>query len=217
MDKDYLLNYVLKDCDFTGKFSQNNYEERIILPRSFECELFSGVSKVCIVPYDEDYVIKIPFNYSSFYDVYDEEYYNPLINANADNRFCWDYCLSELLNYRKAKQEGVSKFFCKIRLLGYIHDYPIYIQQYATPFFMAKGEYDLHLSKRIRNYCVEKHFICFNYIWQADAIKYYGEHNFDRLMKFLKKHGIEDLHSENIGYAMNGAPVIFDFSDYKEY
>lgn len=217
MNKEYLLN-LFKDCIFTGKFSNLNFEDRLIFQKDLCYDVRNGISKACILLDDVPYVLKIPFNF--YEEEYDRDWYDvesePFSKANNDNRFYWDYCLSEVLNYRKAKKEGVNEFFCKTRLLGFVNEHPIYIQQRAVPFFVIREiERQSERSKRMIDYCRRKDFGTFNPVWQAEAFNYYGKKKFDKLMTFLDECGIYDLHTENVGY-IDDRPVIFDYSDFKE-
>lgn len=214
MQKDIVLN-VFKDCDFSGRLTKDNFEEKILnnLPEDFSYKYFYGVSKLCIIPTGADYVIKIPFN-SSWYDA-DEEY-EDFVSASGDFRHEWDYCFAEVICYQEAKREKVHQMFCKARLLGYIDDYPIYIQQRAITYYDLKGEDTTDArTPNTTEYCNKKGFSCFNSVWIADAMEYYGQNVFNRMMSFIKSYNIGDLHDENVGY-IGKQPVLIDYSDFHE-
>lgn len=215
MQRDSLLD-VFKDCDFSGKLTSDNFEERIIdnLPESFSHRYFFGASKVCIIPEGADYVIKIPFN-SSWYDA-DEEY-EDFRSATSDENHTWDYCFAEVLCYKEAKREKVHRMFCKARLLGYVNNYPIYIQERAVTYCDLNGDDDREDARTpsTRDYCRKNGFSCFNPIWIADALDYYGQKMFNKMMSFIKSYRIGDLHDENIGY-IGQRPVLIDYSDFFE-
>lgn len=210
MQKDNVLN-IFKDCDFRGELSRGNFKEKIIknFPKGLNFKYFHGMSKVCIIPTGADYVIKIPFN-GVWYD-YDKSF-DYFWCANDDENHKWDYCFTEMICYNYAKKEKVEKAFCKTKLLGYTNDYPIYIQQRASVFSDLKEEED-YRSERTEDYCCSHGFRCFNPVWIADAIEYYGQSQFSRLMDFIDNYGIDDLHTENIGYIKN-KPVLIDYSDF---
>lgn len=214
MQRDSLLS-VFKDCDFSGKLTDDNFEDRILahLPESFSYKYFFGASKVCIIPEGADYVIKIPFN-SSWCDS-EEEYYD-FNSATSDDKRYWDYCFAEVLFYNGAKREKVQKVFCKARLLGCVDDYPIYVQERAVTYYELKGENrEDARTPNTRQYCHEKGFSCFNAIWCADALEYYGQRTFNKMMSFIKSNHIGDLHDDNIGY-IGRRPVLIDYSDFCE-
>lgn len=219
MQRDYLLS-IFKNCDFYN-LAEDNYEEKILyeLPGDFSYQFFHGVSKLCIIPEGADYVIKIPFN--SFWDIDTEEFLD-FENANFDDEHYWDYCFTEVICYNKAKSKKVNKAFCKAKLLGLVNDYPIYIQERAETYYNLKKkgknqESDYNdeddRTPRTKDYCKKHGFFCFNPIWCADAIEYYGKKRFNKIMSFVKENNIGDLHTDNIGY-VGRKPVFIDFSDY---
>lgn len=214
MQRDNLLD-IFKECDFSGKLTSDNFEERIIdnLPENFSHRYFFGASKVCIIPEGADYVLKIPFN-STWYDA-DEEY-SDFHYATSDYNRNWDYCFAEVLCYNEAKREKVHKMFCKARLLGCVDDYPIYIQERAVTYYDLNGEDTTDArTPNTRRYCHDRGFSCFNPIWIADALEYYGQKTFNKMMSFIKSYHIGDLHDDNIGY-IGRKPVLIDYSDFCE-
>lgn len=214
MQRDNLLS-VFKNCDFSGRIADDNFEDRILsnLPEDFSYRFFFGASKLCIIPSGADYVIKIPFN--SSWCALDEEYCE-FQSGTSDNRFYWDYCLAEVLYYKEAKKNDIDKVFCKARLLGQVDDYPIYIQERAETYFNLHGETTSDArTPRTKEYCDKKGFACFNPIWIADALEYYGEKKFNKIMSFIKSSQIGDLHDDNIGY-IGLRPVLIDYSDFCE-
>ena len=52
--------------------------------------------------------------------------------------------------------------------------------------------------------------------WLARAIEYYGEAAVNDLLAFIELEGINDFHTENIGFREDGSPVILDYSGYRE-
>ena len=214
MQRDNLLN-IFKNCNFSGKLARDNFEDKIIdnLPKNFSYKYFYGVSKVCIIPEGADYVIKIPFN--SIWDDSNEEY-EDFNNATYDNYHNWDYCFAEVFYYNTAKKEKVHKIFCKARLLGYINNYPIYIQERAVTYYNKNEDMLNEEDERInstREYCKKNGFPCFNSVWISDALEYYGQKTFNRMMSFIQSSHIRDLHEDNIGY-IGQKPVLIDYSGF---
>lgn len=210
---------IFKNCDFTGYINEDTIGTNILskLPINFSYHYEYGATKLCIMPDNSNFVIKIPFN-SAWYDP-TQEYID--YESAGYNEHEADYCFTEVVYYKHAKQMKIHKMFCKTQLLGLINNYPIYIQQKATPMCQRDdkrnedGYYEDARSPYSIDYCELHDFECFNSVWVADAIEYYGKAKFNRLIEFIKEHSIEDLHSGNIGY-INERPVLFDFSDYKE-
>lgn len=215
MQRDVLLD-MFKNCNFKGYITEDNFEEKIINNISgdnnnwtYDC----GASKVCIIFYDEHFVIKIPFNarWDKWYDRYED-----FINANACYNKEWDYCFTELIMYNRAKHKNLDSILCKTRLLGVVNEYPIYIQEKASPFVekFPDSPYSDNRTPSMKQYCKKVGIDPPNYVWAADAIEYYGKKKFNKLMKFIEWGGIYDLHNGNIGY-VGKRPVIMDFSGFE--
>jgi hypothetical protein len=219
MQRDFLLD-LFKNCDFDA-LTAENVEEQVIynLPENFSYDYSFGISKVCIIPMGADYVIKIPFRGQEMLDdekPYGETYYKDFNGANTTTHSYWDYCLTEVSYYNEAKKEHINKCFCKTRLLGFINNYPIYIQERACTFREKNGDdldYRSEKSIKMKRYCEEHCFRCFDPEWLADAFEYYGLKTFNKLMNFIYEYNITDLHTDNIGY-IGTRPVILDFSDF---
>lgn len=70
--KDYILECLDRYCYFDGELSSNNFEDQVVRPlrnaKCFDIDDWSwdnGVSKGVLIFFDNDFVIKIPFNGSS--------------------------------------------------------------------------------------------------------------------------------------------------------
>lgn len=209
-----MINNLLEffnNCDFDGQLTDSNFHSKVIknLPEDFKYKYAIGATKLCIIPENEKYVIKIPFNgESGLFNGLEKFFY-----ATKDDRYRWDYCLEEVLVYNLAKLERVHDAFCKTRMIGFVKEHPIYIQQKAEIFKSKKGKE--HFNHFSDEYCDRYDFYCFNTEWIADAIKYYGTKKFNQIMIFLKNNNIEDLHDENIGY-IGEKPVLIDYSNYND-
>lgn len=58
-----------------------------------------------------------------------------------------------------------------------------------------------------------------NNIWNTKAIMYYGVEKYIRFMQFCMDRFpdvLDDLHSENYGYRIDGSPVLIDFSSWND-
>jgi hypothetical protein len=205
-----------------------------------------GISKAVLIPKDEKYVIKIPFkgainsyyakpssslfsdstsslNYSYIDEPIDE--YREFSGGGSgcytstgrpqDN--CWDYCLTEILTYRLAKQAKVNYAFAKTKFLGYINEHPIYIQEKCTMFSeqhpQLENSYTKQRTSSVRQYCLNKNYYSFNDVWLTDAYEYYGKNKFDKILNFIKDIELTDLHYGNLGY-IGSRPVFVDYSDF---
>lgn len=216
---DYNLIKEIKNClnkqisSVGGIFYTTNCEEEFQYDlKDMQLEVASGASKLVFIPFDEEYVVKVPFN--GDYKAYQQKYVSFKM-ANTYNY--WDYCLKELEIYHKAKARGLGKFFAKIRLIEN-NEHPIYIQEKAVLFSEASDWEGLEL------YYGQKHStedIKYDYptpiseTWLKIAVSHYGKTMVDRLIKFLSNECIGDFHRDNLGF-INGKPVIIDYSDYND-
>lgn len=157
----------------------------------------------------------------------DERYYYDLYGANnidldGAEEFLseTDYCALECIIYDLAEAAGLGAYFAEEGVLGEIDNTPIYYQTRCTPMRDMDINYNsrenMRKSDMASTFC-EKHDIgCFNDIWIADFIETYGEEELIRLNKFLDKYEIGDLRTANIGY-LDGAPILFDYSGYRDW
>lgn len=215
-----ILKNLNIDKDIKGR--DKNMQKKVLKLLSqekIEVDLNKGISKFVIIPENEQYVIKIPYSTSYYAD------FKKYRNANSDQRFCWDYCFTDMITYRSAVQEGVEAFFCKTRLIGLVKGYPIYVQEKIVTYDYLYGEdrYEenqfkkgsLYLSQYIENQS-EDSIVDINLMWLADAIDFYGNKKVNKLLNFINKNNIGDLHTENIGYTYESRPVIIDYSDFHD-
>jgi hypothetical protein len=220
MEKRRIID-LFSNCIFDGELSSEDAEEKIFLhlPENFIYEWREGASKLVIIPDNADYVIKIPYTGRRYWDYENEEYiHSKFTFANNTDEYFWDYCLTETLLWRIAKNENVNQIFAKERIIGAINKHPIYIQQRAEVYGYS-DKYDSasddERQKTIKH-CEQKHFNIFEdelLSWQTDALEYYGEKKFDKIMSFIKKYEIGDLHDSNLGY-IGEKPIILDYSDF---
>ena len=131
----------------------------------------------------------------------------------------WDYCNLECVIYNKAVERGLGAYFAEEHFLGTLDcNHPVYIQTRCTPIEELNYDYSsVEYSKKsakTRARCKELDIYCFNPLWIADFIEYYGEDELKRLNTFLNEMNIGDLRGSNIGY-LDGAPILFDYSGFR--
>lgn len=220
------LEDVLKDCKLPFEFS-------------IDC----GISKAVMLIKGEEYVIKFPFRSLFEADDYDdacyrynnedeypeeeepdvEKYYYDFECANHVSipmERLWDYCELESAIYQEAVDQGLGAYFAEEYLLGFINDQPVYRQTRCIACYdyekkYSDDEWD-ERSSYSKEKCEELKCHCFNPIWIADFLDYYGEAEFKRLTTFLNEYEIGDLRSCNIGY-LDDAPILFDYSGFRDY
>lgn len=148
-----------------------------------------------------------------------EDFFYDFENASLrDMAPHWDYCALECHIYECAKAAGLSDYFAREWCVGSSLGHPIYVQERARMYC------DKEESKRYTRAQIDKTFKtcekinarCFNAVWIADFIDFYGEAEFKRLAAFLEEYGITDLHDGNVGY-IDDLPVLVDYSDYREW
>lgn len=165
---------------------------------------YDGVTKVCIVISDDcDYVIKIGFT--------DDGYQG--------------YAFLEESIYRAACAKNVEKFFAGCYLLGRFFAVDCYLMQYADIDGSAvDDDVRRHISddldERGEKYNDEDIDDAFYDIIDDCAYVeylfpfYYNKEEVSKLLDFIYRYDINDLHNENIGY-INGMLVLTDYSGFK--
>ena len=181
-------------------------------------EIRTGVSKVVIIPHDSSYVLKIPYRGArDGEDYYDFHYAGNKIRD-------WDYCETEAEIYDAFKAEGLECFLAKtVRYGEDATGYPLYIQEKCITSYDYEDPdpnyaYDYTEIKAFRSM-----FACGmavdNNTWNMKAIMYYGVEKYIRFMQFCMDRFpdvLNDLHSENYGYRIDGSPVLIDFSSWND-
>lgn len=167
-----------------------------------------GVTKLVIFLNDSE-VVKVPFN-GGFEDE-DEEYF-----------YCFEienYCEREAYFYDEAVNAGVSEFFAKTKFAGYAEcGRPLYKSERVFEYMSEKTLDIRHKepSQKAKNNASNSECGVLPFDWLARAYDYYGEEKVKKFIAFLDEFDITDLHNGNIGFRENGAPVLLDYSDYRE-
>lgn len=177
-----------------------------------------GATKGVLIFEQLNFVIKIPFTSSGD----EEEYYNEDGERNYDSYeyFCgadadeeWNYCEAEAIKFTRAKEEGLGICFAETRKITEIDCYPIYIQEFAKIFSYGESKHTKEDETKVNSICNSKDFSVFNLEWLSDALVFFGEEIFYKLVDFIKRLGINDLHNANLGY-INDRPVLVDYSSF---
>lgn len=182
-----------------------------------------GATKLALIPVskEKDYVIKIPYtgsyNHESGYysDIYHpgREDYWAYYAAECEDR-PWDYCGGEVYRYAIAESEGLAECFAKTKLLGYINNYPIYIQEKCITFNECCFKHRHSIEERRRTSKCCHNYDEINEDWLTDFRLYYGEDKLIHFISFLKEFKWDDdLRNDNIGYIGN-RPVLIDYSGF---
>lgn len=194
----------------------------------------SGVSKcVFMFPDFPTLVVKIPFTGSGTENEDEYDYNEPYEDFYCASFGCgehklkrkWDYCEAETTVYKDAVASGVSDFFAETVCIGEIDNHPIYVQEIATIYYDVYFDYECEYSgedkRKNRSSIMEKsnnslsECDCWivDQAWLAAFIEEYGITAAIDLIVFLKDEGVDDLHSENLGF-IDDKPVIVDYASF---
>lgn len=162
-----------------------------------EAKVCHGMTKICIVFSDWDYVVKM-------------------------DRKDYHECDTEVRVYSVAKQYKVERAFLETRKIGEnSHGVSIYIQpKVSTSLEDLPRESIRKWKNRIRNHSPEIAFKVmegfYSYpprLWVYAAILCYGKKFMLELEKVTRICFINDLHESNVGFVKN-KPVILDYSGF---
>ena len=179
-----------------------------------DCEIDMGATKLVIIPKKRNYVIKIPFTGTYYYD---EETDKLIINSVIKNK---DSIMKDEERIFKSSTELMQKILLENHFIGFFNDcVPIYIQRKAIPHRIAT-ESDFGLLKTkyttkklcIASYLQNKYNSDLDIFFILKLITIYGVNTSISLITEMKN--IDDLHSGNYGYDLNNFPVIIDYGGY---
>ena len=164
-----------------------------------------GLTKLVVFPSgNPDKVIKFPFCGMYWYNSENELDYAPF-------EVVQDYCAEEADIYYEACELGLECFFAETEFGGCTKDgTKFYISERVRGYVKNKDTSKDSYEKASSFYCN----ICD--AWLADAIEFYGLDKVRALINFLDSHQLSDFHTGNLGTRANGAPVLLDYSDYRE-
>jgi hypothetical protein len=192
-----------------------------------------GASKMVIGWDNQDWVIKIPFfcgggssstmcyscGHSDCEDCsrssYGED--SPFYGAkNTEND--WDYCLKEVELYQEACSAGIEEFFAETRRIGFVHNYPIYIQRKIDIIGLGNARWDEILTFSPEQVSITQEISQKgNYLlhWEAliFAMKTRGREITEKLVEFIIAWEIGDLHDNNYGFCGDQL-ILIDYSGY---
>lgn len=227
----YTIDYILDELDKTnlGLDSEFYLEMTDEFMNSFDGNFLggnyiyeNGATKLVIIPSysDMNFVIKIPFS-GGMYETYDDEEfycgesYRPF-NYGNNIEGNWDYCAVEAERYLEAERHGLAQYFAKTELIGYVNDYPVYIQPKCMTMRAAAITHTHSVDENTATIKKTNHYIPINVDWLTDFRLCYGDEELIHFLDFIKQHGWDDdLRNDNIGY-YNNKPVLIDYSGYSE-
>ena len=175
----------------------------------WHCEY--GATKMVIIMDDENIVFKIPFN--SIRD-HEAEAYEFFYGAPATST--WDYCEAEEERYDVAEEYGFANYLAKTSIVYQTKNgVRIYIQPKCKTDSRHKTT-SKRTYKTFRKWY--KNALPIDDIkWLNTFIDYYGAYKLKLFLNFLtEKEWDDDLSHDNIGYTIEGKPVLIDYSSYME-
>ena len=189
-------------------------------------EFFNGISKCVIVLEDSDFVVKIPFNgaYQTIWNKDEEEvvdflHFTEANDINHPDATGWDYCENELIKYEKAQEEGFGKFFAHTEFYRNVSGHPTYLQEKVVPYSYNDGGPILPSQQAMKRYensdVVPRGRTPAD--WAALLFDFYDAEEVNAFWEYADDNGLtNDLHSENIGFAQDGRPILLDWADWRE-
>lgn len=233
MKEDILAKF--DGVNLSGILTELNWED--VIEREMKgvpYQTASGVSK-CVFMFRDfpNLVVKIPFSGCGTDIEEDWDNEKPYEDYSCAALGCgghtlqrnWDYCEAEVTVYNDALLAGVSDFFAETVYIGAIDNYPIYVQEiatiYADVYYDYEGKYTREEKRAYRSKAVsasnstitENDCWIVNQTWLSEFVEEYGAVAASNLIAFLRDEGVDDLHSENLGF-IDGKPVIVDYSSF---
>ena len=240
---------LYKEIIIPDMFGQNEYDENEIvldfidnINEKYGACCYSGASKLCIVPQESEYVIKLPFLGEIYYDENGKPVLICFNYAKTENR--WDYCKAELELYSKAADAGFAIFLAKTEEFGTTKSgHPMYIQEKVNVYGDCRHKYkknvsdnaksktatvlekyrDRYMHNRLNDEMTEEDFIGYTFAETGETFLSYliDAYSYENVAKFAKwvyenaREIAADLHWGNIGFReSDGTPCLLDFSGY---
>ena len=181
------------------------------------CEDFyvtSGATKLVIVVDSLPFVIKIPFDGYTFWDEYSEEYiFSEFTEANEN--FYNDYCYDELEKIEHIIAYGYGCLVPQTECIGIFNGHYIYLQEKVQPMCECRkvNASEESLKK------AEKDTTAFCSNWIAKVFDFYGEEFWNQFITWVEETDLDifsDCHTGNYGISMDGRPMMFDISGFRD-
>ena len=183
-------------------------------------EVCHGVSKMAIIIPGCSLVIKIPFNgqwkyeerYNKETGEYEEgeEYFEPFYEYE-------DYCALEESVYKNAEAAGFDQYLAKTSFYKAIKNCYVYVQEKVFGLYSDKASTPTDDSRR--KIKARRDGYIGTSDWSACFIDFFGEDAFEKFYNYCvygdDEHEMcidDDLHCANIGFRVDGSPVILDYS-----
>lgn len=207
----YINQDAIYDGDYQVLLSCFDSDNPTIVETEEYDEIKMGASKMVIVPFNKDYVIKIPFTHIYTYDSDEEEYY-------FEGEVKVDICALEDEIYAGASKELQSILMPNIYIGKFNNRVPIYIQKKIDTLGCERdGAAILYnntnmASRRIVRY-ISAHFYCS--ITSDSLAPMLHTLGITKMKKLLNELGdLSDLHRGNWGFLKDGSLAIIDYGGF---
>lgn len=204
-------------ADSCSEYDTTEMEEQISEMVGGDFFITNGISKLVIVVEDLPFVIKIPFNGRWDLDE-DSEYdgdvfyeFNEACEYSKD-----DYCACELEKTRIINDEGFGYFVPKMMYLCTWCGRDVYIQEKVKSMCDCHEKITTNADSLAK---AKKVHAPFNSTWIALVFDTYGEEAFNDFMLWARECEpdiISDMHWGNYGLTLDGKPVMFDISGFRD-
>ena len=191
------------------------YEQQLMGVINEDFYVMAGVSKLVIIVESLPFVIKIPFDGSIHWNQFSEEYvFNEFMEANET--YCSDYCYDELEKIHHLAAYGYECFVPETECIGICNGHYIYLQEKVLPRVECKK---IEASEESLKKAHESYTTAFSDDWLAKVFDLYGESFWDRFVEWVRDSDLDifsDCHSGNYGISMDGRPMMFDISGFRD-
>ena len=170
-----------------------------------------GATKLVIIMEEEDFVFKIPFN--SEWDSWKGDY---IFFCGAPATSTWDYCEAEEERYDFAEEYGFSEYLAKTNI---VYNTKNGIRIYIQPKCSVHSNHKTTSKRngRVFSKWFKRCLPIEDVQWLNTFVDYYGAYKLKQFLTFLlNEEWDDDLGSRNIGYTIEGKPVLIDYSSYME-
>lgn len=177
--------------------------------------VMAGVSKLVVVVESLPFVIKIPFDGQFHWDDYEEKYYFYEF-SEANEQYFSDYCYDELEKIHHLTAYGYGCFVPETKYIGICNGHCVYLQEKVQPRAECKK---INASEESLKKAHESTTTSFRDDWLARVFDLYGEEFWNHFVEWAKDTGVDifsDCHAGNYGIAMDGRPVMFDISGFRD-
>lgn len=179
---------------------------------NFNGEIRDGATKVVLMPWGADFVIKIPFFGER--DGWDRTAipFCCALNNDLGVEGPNDYCALEAAAYKKAVEWGIEDMFASTYQFGHYYNIPIYIQTRVSPLRRKANDDSTY------KYASLKGSETFDSEVGANLMDFYDASHVERFLQFYNRFCLNDMANfRNGGFDRNSGRYIFwDYSGYND-